>query len=219
MRWVKLTLPIPLRGAVAVDDLAVDLEQLGRDVAEARRRRDGEAALHVGGDRRAGAADRRARLRAALAGSPGCSVATGAAGAPVAFAGRPALGGDAGSPSRLAGSAGGAAAAPDACAGDRPGACARFVVDRRGRGRGSGGEGGVGRAVVGEELSPRLADRLRVLPELLVHLLDQPGVGAEPRTRRRRRAHVPRVPVSTTPGWAGTPAIRRPAGRAARGRR
>ena len=52
----------PAAGAVAVDDLAVDLEQLGRDVAEARRRRHGEAALHVGGDRRAGATDGRARL-------------------------------------------------------------------------------------------------------------------------------------------------------------
>ena len=52
-------------GAVAVDHLAVDLEQLGRDVAEAGRRRHGEAALHVGGDGRAGAADRGARLSAA----------------------------------------------------------------------------------------------------------------------------------------------------------
>ena len=42
----------PAAAAVAVDDLAVDLEQLRRDVAEARRRRDGEAADHVGGDRR-----------------------------------------------------------------------------------------------------------------------------------------------------------------------
>ena len=41
--------------AVAVDDVAVDLEQLGRDVAEAGRRRNRQAALHVGGDRRRGA--------------------------------------------------------------------------------------------------------------------------------------------------------------------
>ena len=39
-------------GAVAVDHVAVDLEQLGRDVAEAGGRRHGETALHVGGDRR-----------------------------------------------------------------------------------------------------------------------------------------------------------------------
>ena len=57
--------------------------------------------------------------------------------------------------------------------------------------------------VVGEELAPRLPHRLRVVPELLVHLLDQPGVGPEPRTRRRRRAHVSRVPVDAVPGRAG----------------
>ena len=39
-------------GAIAVDHVAVDLEQLRRDVAEAGGGRHGEAALHVGGDRR-----------------------------------------------------------------------------------------------------------------------------------------------------------------------
>ena len=48
--------------SIAVDHLAVDLEQTGRDVAEAGRRRHREAALHVGGDRRAGTTDRRTRL-------------------------------------------------------------------------------------------------------------------------------------------------------------
>ena len=49
--------------AVAVDDVAVDLEQLGRDVAEAGRRRNRQAALHVGGDRRRGALDGRCPAR------------------------------------------------------------------------------------------------------------------------------------------------------------
>ena len=52
------------------------------------------------------------------------------------------------------------------------------------------------RLVVGEELAPGLTDRLRVLPELLVHLLDQPRVGPEARSRRRRRAHVSTVPAA-----------------------
>ena len=61
MRWVKLTLPPRVRPQVAVDDLAVDLEQLGRDAAEAGGRRDLEAGLHVGDDagaRRPGSARR-----------------------------------------------------------------------------------------------------------------------------------------------------------------
>ena len=58
-------------GALAepVDHLAVDLEQLGRHVAEAGGGRHVEAALHVRGDRRAGATDRLARSRSA-AGAP-----------------------------------------------------------------------------------------------------------------------------------------------------
>ena len=58
-------LALPGARAVAVDDVAVDLEQLGRDVAEAGRRRHRQAALHVGGDRRRGALQdgRRARRR------------------------------------------------------------------------------------------------------------------------------------------------------------
>ena len=50
-------LALTAAAAVAVDDLAVDLEQLGRDVAEAGRGRHRQAALHVGGDRGTGAAD------------------------------------------------------------------------------------------------------------------------------------------------------------------
>ena len=40
---------------IAVDDLAIDLEQLGWNVAEAGCRRHRQAALHVGGDGRTGA--------------------------------------------------------------------------------------------------------------------------------------------------------------------
>ena len=53
-------LPGPGAAQVAVDDLAVDLEQLGRDLAERRRRRHREAGLHVGDDAGRGTAQRRA---------------------------------------------------------------------------------------------------------------------------------------------------------------
>ena len=58
-------LALPGAAAVAVDHLAVDLEQLGGDVAEAGRGRDREALRHVRRDGRAGAADRLARVLAA----------------------------------------------------------------------------------------------------------------------------------------------------------
>ena len=55
-------LPLARAGVVAVDDRAVDLEQARRHVAEARRRRYMEAALHVGDDGGAGTTDRFAEL-------------------------------------------------------------------------------------------------------------------------------------------------------------
>ena len=58
MRWVKLTLPPPGAAEVVVEDLAVDLEQLGRDLAEAGGGRDLEARLHVGDDAGGRAAER-----------------------------------------------------------------------------------------------------------------------------------------------------------------
>ena len=64
--------------AVAVDHLAVDLEQLGRHLSEARRRRHGEAARHVRGDGRGDAADRCARRvgrRRRLGSGPGLAAA------------------------------------------------------------------------------------------------------------------------------------------------
>ncbi len=50
-------LALTAAAAIAVDHLAVDLEQLGRDVAEACRGRHRQASFHVGGDGRTGAAD------------------------------------------------------------------------------------------------------------------------------------------------------------------
>ena len=50
------------------------------------------------------------------------------------------------------------------------------------RGSATGGACGRLRAVVREELPPVLADRRRVGPVLLVHLLDEPGVGSEDRS-------------------------------------
>ena len=76
--------------------------------------------------------------------------------------------------------------------GRRRGRRGRRVVDLLGgRGAGVGSEGGVGRLVVGEELLPCLTDGARVLPELLVHLLDQPGVGPEIRVCRGRAHESP----------------------------
>ena len=63
-------------------------------------------------------------------------------------------------------------------------------------------EGGVGRLVVGEELLPCLTDGVRVLPELLVHLLDQPGVGPEVRVCRRRAHDRPGYRSQRRPGQA-----------------
>ena len=51
-------LRLPGAGAEPVDDLAVDLEQLGGHVAEAGRRRDGQAGFHVSCNGGAGAANR-----------------------------------------------------------------------------------------------------------------------------------------------------------------
>ena len=201
----------PAALAVAVDHLAVDLEQLGRDVAEAGRRRHGEAARHVGGDGGAGAADRGALLLGRLA---RLRRRDGRRGAPAAVAG-----------------AAGVGAVAAAGAGRARGGAVGAVAVRRARCRsatgssstsaGAGAEawrlqGGVGRLVVGEELLPRLTDRLRVVPELLVHLLDQPGVGPEVGIRRRRRSRVQgtgrRRPGSGTPAMAVRPSRSGPSG-------
>ena len=75
-------LAAPGAAEVAVDDLAVDLEQLGRDVAEAGGGRDGEARLHVRDD-----AGRRAAERLALGGRGGGRLGVLVAGAAAGAAG------------------------------------------------------------------------------------------------------------------------------------
>ena len=183
-------------GAVAVDDLAVDLEQLGRDVAEAGRRRHAEAALHVGGDGGAGAADRGTLLLGGGGRRGRRRGRRGRGGRRRRRRGRRRLRRAARSGRRGRGGRGGAATVSSST---------------RGRRRRRGAQGGVGRLVVGEELLPRLPHRIRVVPVLLVHLFDQPGVGPETRTRRRRRAHMTRVPVHRTcPGRDGRRVTRRP---------
>src|SRR5690606_10091895 len=114
---------------VAVDDAAVDLEQLGGDDSEARGGGDAEARLHVGDDAGAGTPD---RLALGLGGG-GCGGGL-----------RDARGRGRG--------------------GRRLGRC------RRGGGRGLGGGTRLGcgvALVVGEEVTPALAHRLRVRQVLL----------------------------------------------------
>src|SRR5690606_16178968 len=171
-------LPTPGAFQVAVDDPAVDLEQLGRHVAEARGRRHAEAGLHVGHDAGGGAPERLAGLLATVrrgrgAGGgrgPGCS------GGCRRRRGRGSRGG------RRRCRGGGLAAR---CGGRRCRGGRRLAVGRRGR---------TGRvvalaAVVGEELLPALAHRARVLEVLLVHLVHEPGVGTESGGRRRLITH------------------------------
>ena len=132
-----------------------------------------------------------------LAGSPGCPVATGPAARrrlrrPVpASAARPAPGTVAAARWRVATPA-------------RRGGRRRRLSRSAGPGAAAWAwRAGLRRLVVGEELLPGLPDRVRVLPELLVHLLDQPGVGPEARTRRRRRrSRRSRVPVAPD-AWSG----------------
>ncbi len=69
--------------AVAVDHLAVDLEQLGRDLPEAGRRRHAEAALHVGGDDCRRAADELCPSAWGLRARAGGSLALAAPAVPV----------------------------------------------------------------------------------------------------------------------------------------
>ena len=172
----------PAALAVPVDHLAVDLEQLGRDVAEARRRRHGEAAGHVGGDRGADAADRCARLcllgrLARLPRRDGLRRRAGGLRRPSGLHRSSAGAGAHGRRSRPC--ALGASPVAPSRGRARPSRRRSASTLGRGRGGGVGLQGGVGRLVVGEELLPCLAHRRRVVPELLVHLLDQPGVGPE----------------------------------------
>ena len=64
--------------------------------------------------------------------------------------------------------------------------------------RGRDGDRRDGRLVVGEELAPRLADRTGIGRELLVHLLDEPRVGAESWPCRSVAVIVVRAYLSTS---------------------
>ena len=135
-------LALPGAAAIAVDDLPVDLQQLGRHIAEAGGGGNGEAALHVGGDRHARTTNRFTDLVRRRRRGCGCRCGRGRR-----------------------------------HRGRGHGSCHRGGGGRSGTVAGSGHH----RAVVLEELPPRLADRGRVVAELLVHLLDEPGVGPEAR--------------------------------------
>jgi hypothetical protein len=151
----------PRAGAVSVDHLAVDLEQLGGDVAEAGGGGNLEAGLHVLHDHGADALDRladlwnrrRSRHRGRRDRGRGGRRLDG-------LDKRHRLGGRRGGRGRWR------CGRRRLCAGLRAGLTARSVGDR---------------AVVLEELAPRLADRIGVGPVLLEHLLDEPRVGAERR--------------------------------------
>ena len=144
--------------AEAVDHLAVDLEQLGGHVAEAgggRDRRGCAPCWRRSPRRRRGSA---CRVRVAAAGAPsrhGSRQWSSAAGA--------------GSASATGAGAGGA----------EPWSAA--ISRMRGEAAAAAATCGRLRAIVGEELLPRVADRIRIVDELFVHLLDEPRVRAEPR--------------------------------------
>ena len=90
------------------------------------------------------------------------------------------------------GASGAGAAAAAGAAGSR-----RRSPGRSGRGlRGlDGGAGNGAGAVVGEELAPALADRVGVGQEAVVHVVDQPCVGAERASRATELGHGPTLPA------------------------
>ena len=188
-------LAAPGAAQVAVDDPAVDLEQLGRDVAEAGGGGDAEARLHVlddaGGDARG--SPRLGGLAVALS-PPAVRPSWRPAWRPAWRVAWP-RGRRCGARLRRRGVAplGRPAAPLPAGAG---------VARRRSR-RGRRHVVGVA-AVVGEEVAPALAHRARIGEVLLVHLVDEPGVRAQRGgrfggrwlrfvTRRRRPARRPGV--------------------------
>ena len=169
-------------GAEAVDHLAVDLEQLRRHVAEARGGGHRETALHVGGDRGAGTADRLAGL-----------VLRGGRCRPGRRCRRSGSGCSCGCRCRLGWSRRGRCRCR--CRGSLGGSSGRSVAVGEavvgpvgldhgldlGGGRRRRGHARRLRPIVGEELPPRLAHRRRIVDELLVHLLHEPRVRPEPR--------------------------------------
>ena len=162
MRWVKLTLPWPLRARYPLITLRLTSSRRAGTLRKLVAVGTVEAAFHVGGDRRAGTADRRARLVSRNVRRRGCGAGDVAGG---------------GASAATAGPAGGVAST--GAAGGGVGRL-RLVVDGSvGCGCDVGGDRLGHRAVVGEELLPRLADRLGVGLVLLVHLLDEPRVRPE----------------------------------------
>ena len=155
---------------LVVGDGAIDLEELGRNDPHAGGGGNSERCLHVGHDATGSTAqgDRRGGIAA---------LRLGGGARPAGVAG---IGGRAGD-----GTAGAGAEPPPAVAWCRGGRCRR--CSRSGRcGRcglpgecASGGRRRAGRAVVGEELSPRLGHRGRIDPIPVIHVLDQPRIGAE----------------------------------------
>ena len=71
----------------------------------------------------------------------------------------------------------------------------RCACRRRGLGLGLRRRDGSG-PVVGEELPPALADRVRVGQEAVVHVVDQPGIGAERAPRTAELGHGPTLPAT-----------------------
>ena len=164
-------LALAAAAAVPVDHLAVDLEQLGGDVAEARRRRDGEALLHVGGDHQPGTEDQLAlvdvgrRLGRARRGGGCCGDARGR----LRRVGR--------------------RRRPSAAS---PGPQRRVPRRRRSSRCGRGGAGAAGAASewYSEKNSCQVSlDRGGILAIALVHLVDEPGVRTEVRARVVGRSH------------------------------
>ena len=91
----------------------------------------------------------------------------------------------------------------DRCgAGAGAAAAAGVGAGGRGAGRAGGRRPGLwrrrngGGPVVGEELPPALADRVGIGQEAVVHVVDQPGIGAERAPRATELGHGPTLPAA-----------------------
>jgi hypothetical protein len=160
--------------AVAVDDLAVDLEQLGGHVAEAGGGGHRQAAFHVGGNREAGTTDGLADIvgdhgRAGRGGQHRCRCGRGRSGR----VGR--------SRSDPSGHILARAVRRPVCRAVGGAVRSRRLTTTEGDRRAA--------AVVGEELTPGLGHRVGIGQELGVHLIDEPGVRAEVGARVIDRSH------------------------------
>ena len=159
-------------GQLVVEDEPVDLEQASGHRAHARRRGHAQAGLHVGDD---------ARRRSAQDGGLLASRSTHR------DRGRSGGGGGRG---RCGGRRRHAGSARSIGTGNRP----------VGRGRLTLGDGNRRRPIVGEELAPALADRVRIGQEAVVHVVDQPRIGAKRATCAAELGHGPTLPVEVGVG-------------------